>query len=317
MSDKGVLFGVDVAKASLTIGRHDRSLTQQIDNRLEAIVSWLRSLPAGAMIGMEATGGYHELLASVAQAQGFSVYVLNPQALLHYAKGMGRRGKTDPVDARLIARYIAHEHTELHRWAPARPGLTALAQLLSRRARLVQVKQLLAQSFSALPSLDKPMTALRKALKKSLARLELLIVKSLAKQPALRALHARLQSLPGVGPIVGAQLCLALSRLAFRSSDAFIAYSGLDPRPDDSGQHRGRRRLSKQGSAPLRRLLYLAAMAASCKNQVFAPLYRQLRARGFHSTEAYCIIARKIARFAFALFKSNQEFDPQRLLKTA
>lgn len=316
MSDKSVFFGVDVAKASLTIGRHDHSLTQQIDNRLEAIVSWLQSVPAGAMIGMEATGGYHELLASTAHAQGFAVYVLNPKAVLHYAKGIGRRGKTDPVDARLIARYIAHEYAELHRWAPARPGWTALAQLLSRRARLVEVRQLLTQSFSALPALAKPMAALRQALKKSLARLELLIAKSLAKQPALGALHARLKTLPGVGPIVAAQLCLALSRLEFRSSDAFIAYTGLDPRPDDSGQHRGRRKLSKQGSAALRRLLYLAAMAGSCANRPLAPLYRQLRARGFHSTEAYVIIARKIARIAFALFKSEKNFEPQRLLKT-
>ena len=70
---------------------------------------------------MEATGCYHELLATLAQRLGLVVYVLNPKDVFHYAKGTGQRGKTDRVDAALIARYVAKEHTELHAWRPAFP----------------------------------------------------------------------------------------------------------------------------------------------------------------------------------------------------
>ena len=37
---------------------------------------------------------------------------LNPRDVNHYAKGVGRRAKTDRVDARVIARYVAHEREE-------------------------------------------------------------------------------------------------------------------------------------------------------------------------------------------------------------
>ena len=59
---------------------------------------------------MESTGIYHELLAKLAHKRGLVVYVLNPKDTRHYAKAMGLRGKTDRVDAELIAGMIAHKH---------------------------------------------------------------------------------------------------------------------------------------------------------------------------------------------------------------
>ena len=51
---------------------------------------------------------------------GFGASLLNPKDTHHYAKDVGLRGKTDRVDAELIARMIAHEHTKLHAWKPHR-----------------------------------------------------------------------------------------------------------------------------------------------------------------------------------------------------
>ena len=65
---------------------------------------------------MESTGSYHELLAELAHNMGFVVYVLNPKDTRHYAKAMWLRGKTDRVDAQLIARMIVQEHQKLHAW---------------------------------------------------------------------------------------------------------------------------------------------------------------------------------------------------------
>jgi transposase len=71
----------------------------------------------------------------------------------------------------------------------------------------------------------------------------------------------RVCTITGVGPIVGTALVNTLERVPLKSADAFVAFTGLDPLPDDSGQHRGKRRLSKRGPAELRRLLYLAALS--------------------------------------------------------
>jgi transposase len=312
-----VFYGVDVSKASLSIACHGAAQRWQIDNELSAIEQWLHHLPPSAGIAMEATGTFHELLAVLAHTRAVAVFVLNPKLVHHYAKGVGQRGKTDPVDAALIARYLANEHAHLHAWRPPAPQLQQLAKLLSRRAQLVEAGQRLNLSLSGLDILKKILQTVRNTFKRTIRGVDLMIAKVIAKHQELASLHARLKTIPGVGELVAAQLCLALCRWSFRSSDAFVAYTGLDPRPDDSGTRRGRRKLSKHGSSALRRVLYMAAMAASCPTRAFAPQYQKLREQNFASTEAYVIIARKITRIAFALFKSNQHFDPQQILRNA
>lgn len=263
MDHKSACFGVDVSKEKLALARYGEEAVTEIANTVEAIARWLAALPAGAAIAMEATGRHHEWLAATAHAQGFRVFVLNPQRVHHYARAVGLRGKTDPVDARLIARYTAHEEATLHPWQPPSAGNRALAELLTRRAALVNARQTLAQSLSGVAALAKERQALNEALRRMIARLERLIHATLAKEPALAALHRRLKTIVGVGDIVAAQLVQALTRLRFPSVDAFIAYTGLDPRPDDSGTRRGRRRLSKRGPGALRKLLFMAGRSAA------------------------------------------------------
>lgn len=126
----------------------------------------------------------------------------------------------------------------------------------------------------------------------------------------------RLRTITGIGP-QGAALATLLSRFEFANADALVAYSGLDPRPNDSGTKRGQRRLSKKGPPLLRRQMYLAGFAAS-RSRALKPLYRALRARGFATTEAFVILGRKLLRVAFAVWKGSASFDPMRLLpKTA
>jgi hypothetical protein len=62
----------------------------------------------------------------------------------------------------------------------------------------------------------------------------------------------------------------------------------------------------------LRLLLYLAAQSAA-KTKTFRPMYTELRARGFATTEAIVIIAHKLLRIAFAVWTSNKPFDPTKI----
>jgi len=100
--------------------------------------------------------------------------------------------------------------------------------------------------------------------------------------------------------------------MPLKNADAFVAFTGLDPRPDDSGQHQGKRRLSKRGPSELRRLLYLAAMAAK-KTAAWKPLFEHYRAKGLSTTACFVILARRIARTAWSMYTYKTEFDPGRL----
>lgn len=135
-------IGADVAKDEIVVACSEGSFpVRKIANQRAAVTAFLMDLPAGSRIGLESTGIYHELLAEAAHKLGFIVFVLNPKDARHYAKGVGLRGKTDRVDAELIARMIAHEHTKLHVWIPPTPEQREMGRLLKRRAKLSSLRQ--------------------------------------------------------------------------------------------------------------------------------------------------------------------------------
>ena len=314
MDHNKAVCGVDVSKAKLAIAQYDVQALIEVDNKPASIAAWLATLPKGAVVAMEATGAYHRLLAHLAHAAGMQVFVLNPQTLKHYAQAIGQRGKTDDCDARMIARYAVHERAKLRGWQPPAGAADRLSQVLERRHTLVGARQTLAQSL-ALPMLKAARQSLLANLDRMLGRLDILIRHEIARLPGMAALYERLKSIVGIGPVVAAQLVAVFSTLNFAKADSFIAYTGLDPRPDDSGGRRGRRRLSKRGPPLLRCLLYNAGMAAA-NSKLFKPVYTRLRERGLQTTEAIVILARKIARIAFALYKSGDCFDTQKHFKT-
>ena len=101
-------IGADVAKDEIVVACSEGSFpVRKLANQRTTLRAFLKSLPPGSRIGMESTGIYHELFASLAHQLGFIVYVLNPKDARHYAKGVGQRGKTDRVDAELLARMVA------------------------------------------------------------------------------------------------------------------------------------------------------------------------------------------------------------------
>jgi len=106
----------------------------------------------------------------------------------------------------------------------------------------------------------------------------------------------------------------SLERMPLKSADAFVAFTRLNPRPDDSGQRRGKRLLSKRGPSELRRLLYLAALSA-IKTKTWKPHYEHYRGKGLSSTAVIVILARRIARTAWSMYTYKTEFDPGRRTK--
>lgn len=275
----------------------------RVDNKAKALDRFARELPAGSIVGMEATGDLHELLAGKLLKYGHVVFVINPRWIRHYAKGLGIRGKTDRSDAALIARFVASEHSKLHPYELPSREHKELRKLLSQRRKLVELKTATRQSLgSKARGLVNQFNKMIKAIEKRVNE----IIKSV---PDWQGLARRLRSEPGVGPIVAAYLVEVLTRIGFRNSDAFIAHTGLDPRPNDSGHKHGKRYLTRHGDAGLRTMLFMAAMTAS-KKGVWRDIYHANRQKGLASTAALVVVARKQARIAFSLFKSGGTYNP-------
>ncbi|CAG1016540.1 hypothetical protein BURC_01381 [Burkholderiaceae bacterium] len=310
-TNKSIFFGVDAASEHLDAGAYGHNTVQRIHNTDPAIARWLDKLPPHAVIAVESTGRYHQRLVRAAHARGLTVYLLNPRDVRHYARGLGARGKTDRLDARILARYVAHEHRELRPWTPLAPEHERLEQLLRQRGTLVRHQQALRMSAQDAPELQELMGTLTAEFDAVLARLEQRIgqaARALAHQEQWR----HITSVPGIGVLSGAALLSVFTRLQRRRADAAIALLGMDLRPMDSGNKTGLRRMSKRGCSEWRRLLFNAAMSAS-RTRTWQPFYERERAKGLSRVAALNALARRLVRVTFALFKTNTSFNPESL----
>lgn len=313
MNPTTLKIGIDVSSKELVIARFaDEQGVITIRNTEAGIKRWLGTLPAGCTIGMEATGTYHRLLANLAFAAGHTVFVLNPKEVAHYLRSLRARGKTDILDARGIARFVANEADQLHAYVPATPSQERVSTLVGRRAQLVKARAALKMSMQREFAKDATYCALMDNFEKMLAHIDGELRRLVAQDAALEARRKLLASIPGVGPLISAVLATRLSRVPYANSDALVAAIGYDPRPRQSGQYMGKRKLSKRGNPEERRLLYMAGVSGS-GTAAWQPIYSKMLAKGFTITAARCIIARKILRVAFAIWQSNQPFNPAQI----
>ena len=304
----GMIAGCDVGKfwIDIHVMEAPREWHLRIANQVSEIRTWVRGLAKGSRIGMEATGRWHELLADTLHAAGHTVYVINPRWIHSYRCSLGVRGKTDRTDAQVISRYVAAHAHELRPYKPPSAAQRELRGLLLQRRQVVKLKT------AAMQSLGTRAKSVLREFKRLLAVIDARIVALIRANASWRDLASRLQTEPGVGPVIAAHLVDVLHRFAFENADALVAHSGLDPRPNQSGQRTGRRRLTHHGDAGLRSMLYIAAMTAA-RQAPWRAAYEALCAKGLPSTAAYVVIARKLARIAFCLFKTGQSYDPRRV----
>lgn len=304
-----VILGIDVSKDWLDVCQHGSDRVERIENNSRAIKALLKRYGLAAL-AVEATNTYHEKLVDLAHRQGLTVYLISGYQLKRYGESLGQRMRTDAVDAKLLARLLDREIDQLRPYEPRSPHQqTQLRRLLKRRALLVKQQLQLSQSLTGM-GLDASLKSLQRRYREILLLIDKRLAR-LANELGWRAELARLRSIPGIGPLTALALLEAWRSGSFTHRDPYIAYLGLDVKTKDSGRHRGRRRLTKQGNPEVRRLLFNAAMAATKRGQHFAQTYQDLQSRGFSKIQALVIVCRKLARLAFVLLKNQSSFNPE------
>lgn len=304
------IFGADVGQQTLEIAAYGGASIESLENCPSAIRAWLKRQPGPVELALEATGAYHFDLLEIAHRHGARVYVVDAHRLAHYRKSIGVRSKTDRCDARLLARYLAHEQSHLRAWQPPPKGYREAWQLLHRRAKLVKARTMLEQSFRDLPGFKRELQAVQRRLKSLEKRLEKRLHRLIDRQGWSEAWRC-CGSVSGIGDLSAAALVVAYHRGPFRSSDAFVSFLGLDVRRRESGRYVGKSKLTKKGDPECRRILHNAARSAAQRE--FRAYYEQLLARGMATTQAHVAVTRKLVRICFSLIQSGQRFDPARL----
>jgi len=300
-------YGVDVSKDTLDIACDGKVV--QIGNDKRAIRSFLKSMPAGSVVAMESTNSYHLLMADSCYAAGMVAYVVNPRVTRHYREALNLRGHTDRLDATTICSYIRHHHVNLRAYVPKSADQRRLQGLIRRRAKLIGIRVQLLQSMREIKELKSDLDAVVKRMDRMVAQIDVMIDRQLEGN----ADRGRICTITSVGPVVSAVLVADLQAGNFKSADAFVAFYGLDPVPNDSGKTRGNRRISKKGHRLGRTMLYVAAISAA-SSKAWKPIYERILAKGLSKVQALVCLARKIARAAWSIYTHKTEFQPERLL---
>jgi len=133
------------------------------------------------------------------------------------------------------------------------------------------------------------------------------IIAALADDPRV----ALLDSITGIGVWTATCLLLEIGDIArFDSCRQLIAWAGLDPHDDFSGDGIIRRGISKRGNAYLRALLYMPTLAALTSNPVIKAFYQRLLGRGKPRMQAVTAAMAKILRITYAVLVTGTAFDP-------
>lgn len=306
------MLGIDVSKATLAACRWQDGVqaSYEVANSPEGIGYLLAQTPPEEPWALEPTGRYSELVVREARRHGRQVLLAPPRAAKRFLASVSPRAKTDRLDAQGLAQYAAS--VSLKPFLLKEPAMEHLSQLLAARKLLVTSRASLRQQLAALPGMRPVLAPVIEVISGQLRGLDRQLIGLVRANPATR----RLLAVPGVGPVAAAALAVRLQSIPFASYDAFVAYVGLDLRVSDSGRRRGRRAISHQGEAELRRLLYLCAQASiRTKGSPFLHQYERELAKGMAKIQALCAVARKLAKVAWALVQSGAEYDPARVYR--
>lgn len=307
-----VNVGIDVAKDRLDVALRPTGevFTASRDAAgLDALIARLAPL-APAAVAVEATGGFETVVAASLGAAGLPVVVVNPAQVRAFARALGRRAKTDPIDADTIARFAEATKPQAR---PLPDGATRLlADLVGRRRQIIAmvVAEKQRQKRLAEPRLQKSIARLLRALEKELSELDRDIDAAVRGSPAWRDKEDLLASVPGVGKAIARTLLAELPELGSLDRRRIAALAGLAPWTRQSGQWRGKSFIGG-GRASVRTALFMGAMVASRHNPELKAFRDRLVAAGKPKLVALVATARNLLTILNAIVREQQPWRPR------
>ena len=118
-----------------------------------------------------------------------------------------------------------------------------------------------------------------------------------------------IESLPGMGPILGAEFIVAAGDLsAYTDAGHLASAAGLVPVPRDSGRRTGNLHRPKRYSRRLRRVFYMSAQTSIIRDGPNRDFYLKKRGEGCKHVQAVIALARRRAGVLWALLRDGRVF---------
>jgi len=289
--------GLDVHKESLQLHLAGRNC--QLPNtpaglkKLLLLLSRASSPERPLHLIAEASGGYEQPVADCLHQHAILVSIVNPRQVRQFAHAMGRRTKTDPIDAEMLARFgqcrcplptpaPSEQERQLRELCRYRQQL--LASLAAHKQQLEHI------TFKVLGAQGK---SLVRRMAEDLKKVNALLAELVASSSALQAKVERLCQCKGVAFLTAVQLLAECPELGTLAHGQAAALAGLVPHARSSGKWVGKSCIGG-GRAALRKALYMAALCASRFHPSLSVFFKRLRSAGKPPKLALTALMRKL-----------------------
>lgn len=308
-----VYVGIDVSKDRLDVHILPSDEAFNVERRGAGLEELCRKLLAlePKIVAVEATGGYETIAAAGMASVGLPIVVVNPAQVRAFATALGKRTKTDPIDAAVIARFVSATRPEVR---PLPDEATQiLADLVARRRQIVEMltaERQRAQRLEGRRHVAKSIAQTIAFLERQLASADGDIDDAMRSSPLWREKEDLLSSVPGIGPIIARTLVAELPELGSLSPKQISALVGLAPFTRQSGKWKGKSFIGG-GRKTVRSALFIGALSASRFNPVLRAFYQRLIAAGKPKMVALIATARKLIIALNAILRDKTPWHPQ------
>lgn len=275
------------------------------------------------IIVMEATGVYHEDIAYYLYNQGYDVCIMQSGRVKKYAQSLDQRSKTDALDSKMLSMLGCERN--LTPWTPPSETLQELKFLSRERSKLVKERSTEKNQYHAMNASS---YGYKQAIKRYKKRIQLLksqiteieseMQELVSKDVVLSVKINYLTSIPGLSFISVATVVAETSGFSlFTSGKQLVSYSGYDVVLRESGNYKGKTKISKKGNKHIRAILHMPSMAAIRLNPTLKPFYERLKPTKAKPLIAVVAVQRKLLLLMYSLWKNNQYYDPKHEIKKA
>ena len=306
--------GIDISKDHLDACWLPANEAKRFPNSkagFRALARWID--PRVERIAYEPTGPWHRGFEDALLDAGLPLYSINPYQLRCFAKSIGRRAKTDPIDAKVAAqmaqavenlrplRKQSKPRRELAELQAARDGLMRDRTALLNRSRHVGNPLIKRLNRDRLRQIERQVGLLDAEMKKLVAE-----DASLARRAEI------LTSIPGISHITATGLLVYMPELGTLTAKTAGSLAGLAPVTRESGAWRGTSWI-QGGRRRLRHLLYMPALVATRHHPELRRKYLELQARGKPKKVALTAVMRKLIVLSNVLLQEDRLWEPRKL----
>ena len=322
-------LGIDVSKLSLSLslGSLTNDLSKSFECHLDVgndltsykiIAKWLeKSLDNSVnfIIVMEATGVYHQHVAHYLYERGYAICIMQSGRVKRYAQSLDQRSKTDALDSRMLS--MLGLERALRLWHPPSLSLQQLRALSRERSSLLKDKTVETNRQGAILSSVNNNT---RSTKRHRARLKLLNLQIASIEQEMRALISQdqalkkklgyLEGIPGISFITAATIVgETLGFESITSGKQLASYAGYDVVLRESGNFKGKTRISKKGNSYIRAALHMPSMTCVRCNPTLKTFYNRLKPNKAKPLVALVAVQRKLLILMFTLWKNEENYD--------